>query len=210
MVTNSEFLRKEIIEMGAIVRDILNISYNNDESLEKVLALEEEINQKHMDIDDEIFKYIALQNPAASDLRLALGAIKINAELERIADQSLNIKRYSQSIREHIPRLDNIEKVVSSMFSRCLDSFAHDKVGIAMDVLQQDQEVNEINRDIVEDILSKIKEHPMSSQEGFAIIRVAKNFERIGDHSTNISEAVIFVVSGRDVRHNSETAVPSP
>ena len=203
MVPNSEFLRKEILDMGKVVQDILTISYNNNEPLEKVLALEEQINKKHIHIDDETFKYIALQKPAAGDLRLALGAMKINAELERIADQSLNIKRYCLSIRERVPRLDNIEKMVSSMFNRSLESFAHNKVGMAMDILQQDQEVNEINRDIVEDTLSKIKHNSVESQEGFAIIRVAKNFERIGDHSTNISEAVIFVVSGQDVRHNT-------
>ena len=203
MVSNSEFLRKEILEMGNIVQEILSISYKDDESLEQVLALEEEINKKHIHIDDEIFKYIALQKPAATDLRLALAAMKINAELERIGDQSLNIKRYSQYINKPVSRLDNIEKMVSSMFNRCLKSFTHDQIRVAMDILQQDSEVNEINRDIVEDILTKIKNHQLDSQEGFAIIRISKNFERIGDHSTNISEAIIFIVSGQDVRHST-------
>ena len=67
MVLKSEFLRKEILEMGNLVQKILNISYNNDESLENLLAIEEQINQKHIHIDDEVFKYIALQKPAATD-----------------------------------------------------------------------------------------------------------------------------------------------
>ena len=203
MVSDSEFLRKEIIDMGNIVKTIFEISYENDEPLEKVLSLEEQINKKHIYIDDEIFKYIALQKPAATDLRLALAAMKINAELERIGDQSLIIKRYSQHITKPIPSLDNIQQLVSSMFDQCLESFEGDKVRMAMDILHRDNQVNEVNRDIVEDTLSKIKQGQVNSMEGFSIIRVAKNFERIGDLSTNISEAVIFVVSGQDIRHNT-------
>ena len=208
MVVSSEFLRKEILEMGNLVQKTLNISYNNNEPLEKILALEEQINHKHIHIDDEIFKYIALQKPAATDLRLALAAMKINAELERIGDQSLIIKRYSQHIKKIVSQLDNIEKIVSSMFKQSLESFAHNKVRMAMDILHRDGQVNEINRDITEDTLEKIKKHQVDPQEGFAIIRVAKNFERIGDLSTNIGEVVIFVVSGQDVRHNIETIDP--
>ena len=92
MIVDSQFLRKEILEMGELVQRVLSISYNNNETLEAVLALEEQINRKHIHIDDEIFKYIALQKPAATDLRLALAAMKINAELERIGDQSMIIK----------------------------------------------------------------------------------------------------------------------
>ena len=202
MVLDSEFLRKEILEMGSLVQEILNISYNNEEPLERLLALEDQINRKHIHIDDEVFKYIALQKPAATDLRLALASMKINSELERIGDQSLIIKRYSQHIKKTVSRLDNIEKIVSSMFEQSLESFARNKVEMAMDILHRDGQVNEINRDIVQDTLETIKNHQLDPREGFAIIRVAKNFERIGDLSTNISEAVIFVVSGQDIRHN--------
>ena len=204
MSLGSEFLRHKIIEMGKIVREVLHISYNNQESLETVLSLEDQINRKHIAIDDDIFKYIALQKPAATDLRLALAAMKINAELERIGDQSLIIKRYSQRIQKPVSKLDNIDKLASSMFEKSLESFAQDKVRMARDILHRDREVNEINRDIVEETLSQIKEQEVGSKEGFAIIRVAKNFERIGDLSTNIAEAVIFIVSGRDIRHNRE------
>ena len=203
MYTSNDFLREEIVKTGSLVEKGLDLSYNPEGTIEEILSLENQINQQHIHIDEEIFKYIALQRPTARDLRLAIAAMRINTELERIGDQSLSIKRYSRHIHEEIPRLSNIQKVVSSMLKLCLDSFVYNRVKMATDVIQRDQEVNEINRDIVEETLNKMKDHRVNLSEGLAIIRIAKNFERIGDLTTNISEAAIFVVSGEDVRHPS-------
>ena len=202
MDLTSEFLREEIIKTGALVEKVLMFSFSQEETLEDVLAMELEINQRHTHIDDEIFKYIALKRPAARDLRLALSAMKINTELERIGDQALSIKRYSRHLHMAVPRLTNIWELVTSMLKQCLDSFVYNNIRLATDVIQRDQEVNELNRDIVEETLLRMKNHEVTFSEGFSITRIAKNFERVGDLTTNISEAVIFVVSGEDIRHN--------
>jgi phosphate transport system protein len=197
-------LRDHVLKMASLVEASLAGCLNLDKSMEDIFELERKINEFHMLIDDACFKYIALKSPAAKDLRTAIAAMKINADLERIGDQSLKIRRQYQTIGREILQIKNMALEVNIMVKNALDSFVRSNIRLATDVIKYDQEINAINRDIVRNHVNLIKNNEMGFDEGYTIIKISKNLERIGDHAKNIAEDVIFLESGSDIRHNPE------
>ncbi|EQC50934.1 phosphate signaling complex protein PhoU [Bacteriovorax sp. DB6_IX] len=195
------YLREEVTKMAALVEQILSQSINQAFSKDDIYALEKQINDYHKSIDDNIFKYIALKAPAASDLRTALAIMKMNSELERIGDQAVNIKRYFSKVTLEHPLLTQLQDEVIIMIKKSFDSFANRDMTIATDVIKTDKEVNNIHREIIREYFRKMKEENFSFDEGFSILRIAKILERIGDHATNICEDIIFLETGNDIRH---------
>jgi phosphate transport system protein len=204
MDISTKDLRDHILKMASLVEASLSSALNMDKTLEDVLELERKVNEFHMMIDDACFKYIALKSPAAKDLRTVLAVMKINAELERIGDQSLKIKRQYLSIGREILQLKNMALEVNIMVKNSLDSFVRSNIKLATDVIEYDQEINALNRDIVKNHVVQIKNNEIGFDEGYTIIKISKNLERIGDHAKNIAEDVIFLESGSDIRHNPE------
>ncbi len=202
MTIDVEELRKQILKMATLVEQILNDSTNNEVTKKEIFELEDQINKYHKDIDDQVFKYIALQSPAASNLRNALAIMKMNSELERMGDQAVNIKRYSRKLSMEHASIENLKEEVFQMVKKSFDAFSSRDVTLAMDVIKSDEEVNNIHRDIIKLYIKKMKEESTLFDEGFSVIRVAKNLERIGDHATNVCEDIIFLESGTDIRHN--------
>lgn len=197
-------LRDHVLKMASLVEASFSSSLNMDKSMEDTLELERKINEFHMLIDDMCFKYIALKSPAAKDLRTAIAVMKINAELERIGDQSVKIKRQYQSLGREILQLKNMALEVNIMVKNALDSFVRSNIKLATDVIEYDQEINALNREIVKYHVNQIKNNEMGFDEGYTISKISKNLERIGDHAKNIAEDVIFLESGSDIRHNPE------
>ncbi len=198
-------LRDHILKMASLVEASFSSALNIDKSMEEIFELERKINEFHMLIDDACFKYIALKSPAAKDLRTAIAVMKINAELERIGDQSLKIKRQYQSIGRDILQLKNMALEVNIMVKNALDSFVRSNIKLATDVIEYDQEINIINREIVKSHVNQIKNNEIGFDEGYTITKISKNLERIGDHAKNIAEDVIFLESGSDIRHNADS-----
>ena len=197
-------LRDHILKMASLVEASLSGSLNLEKSLEDIFELERKINEYHIMIDDACFKYIALKSPAAKDLRTAIAVMKINADLERMGDQSLKIKRQYISIGREILQIKNMALEVNIMVKNALDAFVRSNIKMATDVIEYDQEINAINRDIVRHHVNQIKNNELGFDEGYTIIKISKNLERIGDHAKNIAEDVIFLESGSDIRHNPE------
>ncbi|MBC7714007.1 MAG: phosphate signaling complex protein PhoU [Rhizobacter sp.] len=197
-------LRDHVLKMASLVEASLSGSLNLDKSMEDIFALEKKINEFHMLIDDACFKYIALKSPTAKDLRTAIAVMKINADLERMGDQAVKIKRHQVIINREVLQLKNMALEVNLMVKNCLDSFVRSNTKMATDVIHHDQEINAMNRDIVRLHINQIKNNEISFDEGYSIIKISKNLERIGDHAKNIAEDVIFLESGSDIRHNPE------
>lgn len=197
-------LREHILQMASIVEASLSGSLNPEKSLEDIFSLEKKVNEFHMLIDDACFKYIALKSPTAKDLRTAIAVMKINADLERMGDQSLKIKRHYIKIGREILQIKNMALEVNLMVKNALDAFVRSNIKLATDVIEHDQEINALNRDIVQFHVNQIKNNEISFDEGYSIIKISKNLERIGDHAKNIAEDVIFLESGSDIRHNLE------
>ncbi len=201
-------LRDHVLKMASLVEASLAGSLNLDKSMEDIFELEKKINEFHMLIDDACFKYIALKSPNAKDLRTAIAIMKINADLERMGDQSVKIKRHQQIIGRDILQIKNMALEVNLMVKNALDSFVRSNIKLATDVIRHDQEINAINRDIVRSHINQIKNNEISFDEGYSIIKISKNLERIGDHAKNVAEDVIFLESGSDIRHNPEYKIP--
>lgn len=197
-------LRDHALKMASLVEASLSGSLNLDKSMEDIFALEKKINEFHMLIDDACFKYIALKSPTAKDLRTAIAVMKINADLERMGDQAVKIKRHQMIINREVLQLKNMALEVNLMVKNALDSFVRCNTKLATDVIHHDQEINAMNRDIVRLHINQIKNNEISFDEGYSIIKISKNLERIGDHAKNIAEDVIFLESGSDIRHNPE------
>lgn len=188
--------------MASLVEASLAGSLHLNKSMEDIFSLEKKINEFHIMIDDLCFKYIALKGPTAKDLRTAIAVMKINADLERMGDQSVKIKRHQIIINREILQLKNLSLEVNLMVKNALDSFVRSNTKLATDVIHHDQEINSMNREIVRLHINQIKNNEISFDEGYSIIKISKNLERIGDHAKNIAEDVIFLESGSDIRHN--------
>lgn len=197
-------LREMVIKMAASVESILQKCLAPEAKIDEVQALEDEVNQFHTSLDDTVFKYIALRHPAARDLREALAIMKINTDLERISDQSINIKRYWDEIEKSYPEIFSMKDEVVYMVKGAMDSFVQHDIELANKVIAHDKRVNQLNKDLAKGFLQKMKTEAMAFDEGYAVVRVIKNLERIGDLATNISEDVIFLESGADIRHQSQ------
>ncbi len=204
MNISSKDLRDLILKMSSIVEASITASLNIEKGLEDVFQLEQKINEYHKIIDDSCFKFIALKAPHAKELRTALAVMKMNADLERMGDQALKIKRHYLKINKENLQLKNMSLEVSLMVKNALDSFVRSDIKMATDVIVHDQEINLLNRDIVRLHIEKIKSNDLSFDEGYSIIKISKNLERIGDHAKNIAEDVIFLESGSDIRHNHD------
>ncbi|EQC49142.1 phosphate transport system regulatory protein PhoU [Bacteriovorax sp. BSW11_IV] len=202
MKISSSDIKEMAANMAKLVEKSLIMSMEVDMALSDILEIEREVNNYHKEIDDAVFKYLALKNPHAKDLRIAIAVMKMNSELERIADQSVSIKRYSKKFTNEYKLISALFKTVLSNYQDSLTAFANSDVRLASEVIKFDENINEINRDVISESINQIQEGKIEVDEALAIMRVSKNLERIGDHITNIAEDIIFLESGDDIRHN--------
>lgn len=177
------------------------------EKVKEVYAIENTVNAAHIQIDADCLKILATQQPLATDLRLILATIKMNNDLERMVDQTVNI---GHNLEHYLKSEDNkldvsdIEKMageVRTMVRSAIDSFVQQDEILAQTVIKTDDTVDDLKNSIFENVLQYLKKNPQSIEQGLNVILIARNLERIGDHATNIAEDVIFSCSGKDVRH---------
>jgi phosphate transport system protein len=173
-----------------------------------VLLSEPAINRMEREIDGLALDLLAMEQPMAVDLRFILSVIRINADLERVGDQAVNIAGRVQDLGTQanvelpvdIPRL---AMLAGAMVRKALQAFIEGDAGMAESVLSLDDQVDEMNRDAFRSLGSLIKEKPELAPQALNALIISRNLERVGDHATNIAEDVIFWVNGADVRHNS-------
>lgn len=207
-------LTERLLRMGSLVEDMIQKSvkaFSDRETTlpQEVFTLETEVNQKHIEIDDYCLKLIALHQPMANDLRLIAAAMKINNDLERIADHAVNV---SQTCHFHlfkttpIPQMALVKRMATisqKMLKDSLDSFARRDVELARTVLAQEAEEDRLKTEALERMIEELRNDPDHSNQLVDVILLSKNMERIADHATNIAEDVIFMVLGKDIRHQT-------
>jgi phosphate transport system protein len=175
---------------------------------EQVFRSEPGINRLEREIDQMALDLLAMEQPMAIDLRFILSVIRINADLERVGDQAVNI---AVRVREmgafanidlpvDIPKLASL---ASAMVRKSLEAFIEADANAAELVLKMDRQVDEMNDAAFYSLSTLIKEKPELTPQSLNALIIARNLERVGDHATNIAEDVIFWVRGADVRHNS-------
>jgi len=178
---------------------------------ELVFRSEPAINRLEREIDQMALDLLAMEQPMAIDLRFILAVIRINADLERVGDQAVNI---AIRVREmgafanidlpvDIPKLASLS---SAMVRRALQAFIEGDAEMADSVFQMDDQVDEMNDAAYYALSTLIKEKPELTPQSLSALVIARNLERVGDHATNIAEDVIFWVRGADVRHHAAPA----
>jgi phosphate transport system protein len=171
-----------------------------------VLTGENAINEAEREIDELSLDLLAMQQPMAVDLRFILAVLKINADLERVGDQAVNIaQRVLDLISEpevqlpvDIPRMADS---VSTMVQRALEAFLDGRAEVAEAVLQMDGIVDRMKDEAFIVLVQKMYNEPTVTRAALNVLLISRNLERIADHATNIAEDVIFWVRGADVRH---------
>lgn len=188
------------VAMALQLRDVLRF--------DKVHVLETKINADHISVDNVCLNLLAKQGPVAKDLRLILSIIKINTDLERMGDQCMNIAYTGKDYLSRRPvkqaeTIDLMSSLTKKMVKSSLDSFVRGDMELAQQVLLMDDEVDDLKNKIFTEMTAHMKSNPEDVEASLDLILIARNLERLGDHSTNIAEDVIFAFSGKDVRHGA-------
>jgi len=213
--TELEDLREKVLLMGGKVEDQLNkaiqaLTKADVELSDTVVEEDNSVNSLELEIDENLSSIIARRQPIAIDLRTLLAISKITTDLERIGDEASKIARMTKLIykSEHLqfPKVTIVKSIgnlASDMLQKSLDSFARLDVKASFSVLESDYEVNEQFQLIIRKLITFVLEDPRTISAALELLTIAKAYERIGDHSKNISEHVVYLVKGTDVRHTS-------
>ena len=205
-------VKERLLRMGANAEKMIHLSAKDllartESDRAELERLEKDVNSLEMEIDDRVVKLIALRQPMAADLRFLMMASRISGELERIADQSINIIETTHWYLSGPPLKPIIDlplmaEIVQEMLRDCLDAFVRQDVGAAKRVLESDDRVDTCKRRIFDEMIVTMEGDPQTVRRGVCIVLISRNLERIGDHATNIAEEVIYMVEARDVRHH--------
>jgi phosphate transport system protein len=207
-------LKNRLLNMGALVEDrvhraIQALMERSPAAAEEIARGDQDVNELQIEIDERCLRLFALQQPMASDLRLITAAMKINADLERIGDQAVNIAEQAVRVLAHPPLkpiidLPRMADIAERMTRESLDAFVRKDADLARSILKRDDEVDEMKDHVFRVLLTYMMADPGTIERALGLILVSRHLERIADHATNIAEDVIFVVEAKDVRHHHE------
>ena len=205
-------LRQRLLRMGGLAEqavDRARQAYVERDLTRCQMVLEGEslINTAEREIDEAAFDLLAMQQPMAVDLRFILAVTKINADLERVGDQAVNIAErvidLSKSPAAELPvDIARMASIAAAMVHQSLQAFIEENAELAQQVLERDDIVDAINREAFEALTRVMQNDPTLTRQALDALIVARNLERVADHATNIAEDVIFWVRGADVRHH--------
>jgi phosphate transport system protein len=208
-----EAVRARVLQMGGLVESQIRLAVESLSSgdvalMNRVIADDHRVNAMEVEIDENCNQIIARRQPAAGDLRMVMTVIKTITDLERIGDEAEKIARMakllSQKERLILPRYNEIKhaaELALDMLRKSLDAFARLDLSTAAQVVRQDELVDEEFRTIMRYLITFMMEDPRTISTALEILFIAKAIERIGDHAKNMSEYVVYMVKGRDVRH---------
>ncbi|GMV94015.1 MAG: hypothetical protein AMXMBFR82_37930 [Candidatus Hydrogenedentota bacterium] len=207
-------LKKNILSLCAMVEDsvanaVRSLRDRNPTLARQVIDFDIQIDELEVDIEEECQKILALHQPVAHDLRYIIAVLKINAELERIGDASVNIAERALVLSE-IERVDipfdftGMAEKARSMLKRSIDALVTQDTKLAYAVIASDDEVDAINREMYEQVKGGIRKQPEHMEALIHLLSVSRHLERIGDHASNIAEDVIYLTKGDIVRHKTE------
>ncbi len=206
-------LRNQLLRMGGLVearvrRAVRSLVERREDDAQQIIATDGEVNQLQMDIDERCLRLLATQAPLASDLRLITSAMKINADLERMGDQAVNVAENAATLIPLPPLkplidIPRMAELAEGMIRDALDAFVKRDAALARAVLERDDQVDDLKDQVFRELLTYMMADPGTIQRALALILVSRNLERIADHATNIAEDVIFITEAKDVRHHA-------
>ncbi|MBM3373404.1 MAG: phosphate signaling complex protein PhoU [Betaproteobacteria bacterium] len=217
--TELEDIRARVLQMGGLVeqqitRAIEALTSGNVALARQVMEDDHRVNALEVTIDEECSTVIAKRQPAAKDLRMIMTVVKTITDLERIGDEAAKIARMTISLygadRPILPRTTEVQHVgdiAVGMLRNALDAFARLDLTVAAKVVRQDEQVDNEFKAILRQLITFMMEDPRTISHALDIVFIAKSIERIGDHSKNMSEYVVYLVKGKDVRHTGVESV---
>uniref|UniRef100_UPI000421F867 phosphate signaling complex protein PhoU n=1 Tax=Oceanobacter kriegii TaxID=64972 RepID=UPI000421F867 len=209
-----EAIRSQMMEMGGLVeRQVANaieaITSGDSTPADDIIRREDEVDQMEVEIDRECTQILVRRQPAASDLRMVLAVSRVVRDLERIGDEASKIAVHAREVGGNAANGFSQQSIrymgaeVCKMISGALNAFARCDVQGALDVVRNDKLVDQQYSAALRELITYMMEDPRSISQAINILWILRAVERIGDHARNISEQVIYVVSGADVRHSS-------
>ena len=205
-------LKEKLIMMASLTEKNISLSIqcfkeHKEEIAQDVYKKEKTINFLDIEIDQICMKLLALHQPMAVDLRYIASALKISSELERIADQAVNIIDRSLVLINSLPfkpliDIPRMASLAQSMLKDSIESFIKKDADLARNVCWRDDEVDEMNDQIFRVLLTCMMQEPTSIKRAVDLMLIGRHLERIADHSTNISEEVIYYVKGKSIKHH--------
>ena len=200
-----EILHTELIELGALCEQAIGRTYEvllegNQRAAEEIIKKDQVVDAKEREIVDLCFRIILQQQPVARDLRQVSAALKMITDMERIGDQAADIadivKVTSLGVPDASIRLKDMAKVTASMVTKCIDAYVKQDLKLAREVIDFDDIVDDLFDEVKDEILQGMRKGITTDVQSLDYLMIAKYYERIGDHATNIAEWVVYSING--------------
>ena len=205
-------LHATVLKMGALCESqfsnsITALIKGDDELVDKIIGKDDRIDELEKKIDDQVVNLITLRAPMAIDLRETVSAMRIASELERIGDLAKNTAKRAKIIKGSIDinisaLIKSAAELVQINLKKTLDSYSKNDEKLALSVWNSDKEIDIMINKLLQGLMSNIKKEKKNIEVFSHLLFVAKNIERVGDHSTNICEYVHFLVKGEEIQGN--------
>jgi phosphate transport system protein len=206
-----ERLEKQLLTQTAVVEEsvqkaIKALNEKNRTLAQSVIDNDARINRLEVELEEECLKVLALHQPVANDLRMIIAILKINNDMERIADQAANISERAIAVIDspgiECPlELDNMARLVVDMLEKALDALVNTDLELAETVLELDEDVDNIHANNYTIFKDYVRQNPETVDSVLNYLTVSRHLERVADLATNIAEDVIYLNKGEIVRH---------
>jgi phosphate transport system protein len=204
-------LRSSVLRMSSLAQlnlknSIKGLMERDDDWCNNCIADDEEIDLLEMQIDHEGIEVMSRFHPFASDLREVISSIKIGANIERVADQAVNIARRARKLNEQPPLtelhlLDNPIRLSLQMFDDAVRAFAERNASLAVELKARDKQLDRMNKELADVLVNRMQDDSVNLPTYLNLIFISRCLERIGDHACNVAEDVVFAVNAEDIRH---------
>ena len=204
-------LRDNVLMMASLTersldRAMKGLFDRNDNLCANAIADDEEIDQLEKQIDKDGVDILLRFQPVASDLRRVVSAMKLSSNLERMADQAVNIARKARKLNQH-PALPEVELITPmyeqalSMFKDSIDAYVREDVQLGRDIVPRDEKLDELNRVASRRLIERMARDPEQLRGYLNLMFIGRHLERVGDHATNIAEDAVYAAAAEDIRH---------
>ncbi len=202
-------LRMASLAQESIARSIKALVDRDPELAQSIIVSDEAINMMEIEVDEVCYRLLALRQPMATDLRFITSALRINSDLERIGDLSVNIAQRTLDLLKEpqlkplidIPRMADLAQ---AMVQDAIESFVRRDSDLAREVCRRDDDVDNLNHQIFRELLTYMMTDTRNIGRAVDLILIGRHLERIADHATNIAEDVVYMVVGRTIKHHIE------
>jgi phosphate transport system protein len=211
-----EAVREQLLLMGGKVEEMIvganrALVNRDDEEAKRVRKMDDEVDALEVQVDEQCSELLVRQQPVARDLRLLVAALKITNDLERMGDCAVNIVKSVLVVNQEPPLkpyidLPHMSSLAAGMVRDSLDAFLRRDTELARGILVRDKEVDNLYKQLFRELLTFMIEKPQNVSRALHLLLIARHYERIADHATNVAEDVVFLVEGQDVRHSASQA----